>query len=291
MNTIRLVNLATVAPEIVTAYGSNGKTRDASGRTLPRTACVIVGDDKRLAKLWRCSPATASALRDLNADCVTEGCDFRLLALFRDPVVQAEERTKYDAWVAAGRPDPDSVAFNRTRMRTVYVSRPGFSFHGCALAFDLDISSLSFADGTKGNAALARFWGIAAKHGFAPVISRPLASMNESWHFDRLGVFEKVRAFLDAHPSTRGDDYGYTAVVASALMGTHPKTASHPWLYIQARLIAGGFHPGVPDGALGKLTREALKAAGAPHEGPLDPVGLIGDLDKLGVGLDLIRDA
>lgn len=304
-NTIELIPVATVAPTIRTSYDARGKTRGDDGKLLRRESCVTVGESK-MHGVWMTTPATARALAALHDDCEASGVDLRLTALRRDTAVQARERKAFDAWVAAGRPDPGTPQFIARSMRTTYVAKPGASFHGVGCAFDLDIGALSVrkVDSTShtvtiltGNAALAEFWKIAAKHGFSPAISHPRASQSEAWHFDRVGVFAAVRALFEADRATAGDDYGLTAKVIHALAGCHPDSVTHQFLYVQARLLVGGFHklPDgrilIPDGIVGKDTRAALKAAGCTHVGELAFGVIVAELDAKGIGLDVIAAA
>lgn len=274
---LELVPLATAAPTIRSSYMRGGKTRTPDGR-IPRREDLLPMSSLK----FKATRATARDLARLDVLMLARGGDLRLTEVNRLVAVQAAERAKYEAWVAAGKPDPGTPAFVVGRMRTTYVARPGASNHGWGGAFDLDVAALTL-DGLKpgSNAALAAFWRLieAEGLGFTPIIAEPLASMSESWHFDHWGPFAEIKAL--AARAGHGNPYGLASEVANVLAGVHPGAESG-WRYVQARLLAGGFWCGAPDGDPGRMTRGALIQAGVTFLP--EPVAMQARLIELGIG-------
>ncbi len=291
-NTITLVPVAAEGGKIVTSYGLGGRTVDERGRPLPRSSCRTVASFPP-APTFLATPGTARDLVVLADTVLREGGDFRLTEVSRDVAVQTVLRRKYLAWLAAGKPQPGTAGFKAATMHTTYVARPERSNHVWGGAIDFNVGALAFPEkGLVGNAALARLWDIADAFGFRPVIAHPLASASEAWHLDHLGPFRAVIKLFESHPETRGDGYGLAGEVANILAGRHTGD-NQWWRYVQARLLAGGFYAGAPDGKFGTTTRAALRAAEIPiaATGAPDPVSLIGLLDEKRIGLDLIAAA
>lgn len=278
---ITLVALATVAPDTRSSYMQGGQTR-VDGRPPRREETRLLRDMK-----FKAARGMAGDLAKLDAAMVARRGDLRITETYRDPAVQHAERVKWDAWVAAGKPQPGTSRFNSRTMRTTYVARPGASNHGWGGAFDLDIAALTL-DGLRpgSNEALAAFWPLAREHGFTPVIAHPLASQSEAWHFDHLGPFEAVRQL--AIEAKHGNPYGLTAEVGNILAGGHPGTNSG-WRYVQARLLAHGAWCGSPDGDPGKMTRGAIASLGLTFTS--DVTAMQAALIEAGIGQEAIDAA
>lgn len=282
---LELVSLALFAPDALSSYGPNG-TRTSGGKLYRRTELRPL----KAFQQWKATRATAEAIVALDRVCLEEGLDLRITEAFRSPRTQAEERTKYDAWVRAGRPSPGTGRFSNATMRTAYVARPGRSNHGWGGAIDIDIEAMCPDTPTESrNARLARFWGVAAKFGFTPILAHPFASHSEAWHFDRFGALSRVRDMYAADSRYAADAYGHTAEVGALLALTHQDGESDRgrMRQVQAWLAFGGFCPGPPDGLWGKQTAAACKAAGIAVDGESpDPLQLLAQIKQAGIGRD-----
>jgi hypothetical protein len=230
-------------------------------------------------------PAASVALVALNRDVIQAGgAPLRLLDVWRDPNIQADARAKYDRWVAAGKPEPGTRAFDSRTMKAAYVARPGESNHGWGGAIDFDDGALEFPGTGRGtDAALAVFWQLAAEHGFTPIIREPIIAQSESWHFDYLGTLSAVRDLGNSHGV---GGYGLVATVGSILAGTAPISWRRSQeRYVQARLVIGGFWPGTIDGYLGNKTKAAVAEAGVKVKANAPTSTVIAALNDAGIGL------
>jgi hypothetical protein len=258
--------LVALSPDQPTAYISGG-TRLSDGSvphlSMVRTVGQIPGDRWRLA---------ATAARDwelLQQDVVAAGGELvRLTDAWRDQATQARKRAGYDLWTSHGRPVPNKAGW-QAGMSVTYASKPGQSGHGWGGSVDIDVGALLFPGCERGsNAALAKFWKLAAARGWHPIIANPSANQSEAWHFDHLGSLAVARHAFDEGAKTdhemHGDEYANTARVGCVLAGTMPATLVKDMnvAYIQARLALAGHYPGPIDGDPGDLTNAALKAAG-----------------------------
>ncbi len=277
--------LVPIAASIATVFDRFGNTRATTGLPLQRREVLRVGD-RASEPRYTASPGTASDLEALVAELDGLGCDFRIRCVLRPNKEQEELFRKYDAWRTAGRPAPGSARFDSRTMRTDAASPPNRSHHGWGGAMDIGLSNLTFASGEQGDAALRRFWTIAAKHGFTPIISRPEMNRSEAWHFDHFGPLRAVRDLFEANADkdpAYASASGHAAEVGCILMGTHTGTLQNERL-VQARLLLAGFFVGLPDGKIGPKTRAGLKAAGLEFPAGTTAATMLGKLDELGVG-------
>ena len=286
--------LTPINSQIVTVFDRFGQTRDNAGRPLARAQCKIVKPSPTTAVEPRFtgSPATARDLDALVAELDTLGCDFRVRQVYRSNREQGEVYRKYQAWRAAGCPQPGAARWNNTTMSTAAASAPNRSHHGWGGAMDVGLGNLVFGDGVQGDAALARFWDIAAGHGFTPIISEPRVSRSEAWHFDHLGPLRAVRDLFYAH---RNDNPEYASAAGNAaevgcvLMGTH-EGASQMERLVQARLLAHGVFVGLPDGKIGPKTLAGLASVGVTVTGKIDPGAIVAKMNELEIGTKVLAD-
>lgn len=278
-----------IAPTIATVFDKMGNTRDAQGRPIDRRTCILVGDRPHEDR-YTASPGTARDLEALAAE-LAPIADFRVRCVMRSNSEQAELYRQYSAWVAAGRPKPGTSKWDGRNMRTDAASAPNRSHHGWGGAMDIGISALRFYDGRQGDAALAAFWPIAARHGFTPIISEPRVDRSESWHFDHLGPLREVREMFRSRIAENAEyasAHAIAAEVGCILLGTHTGTLQME-RYVQARLLIGGHWCGLPDGKIGNKTRAALKAIGIDALATSSASELIAQLDLHGVGVEQLK--
>lgn len=191
------------------------------------------------ARMARCTPDTAAALRGVAADLRSLGYELRLSDLFRSHAMQKAAHEDY----VKGR-------------KQAYSPPPGSSMHEAGRAMDIDLSSIGVA--------LARFWEIAAAHGFYPVTDKPVPSRDEAWHFDRRGSHHAVYEYV--RKGNAGASMSpYAQMAQSAIVAIGVKVDEVPdqdVAFVQSALIRLGFDPGRIDGILGERTREALRDSG-----------------------------
>jgi hypothetical protein len=195
------------------------------------------------------TPAAAAALLRLHEAVQQAGGDLRITESHRDVAVQASARRRYDLWVLAGKPRRTDPRFNAETMRSVFVAKPGRSFHNGGRAIDLDLASLRFPR-TSRSKIVDRLWEIALPLGWEPVIRAPDERADEAWHLDYLGPLRAVRDRLGYEQAARcgailvghGDDDSYAALV-------------------QALLVLMGHDIGAIDGIAGPRTSAAMAAA------------------------------
>ncbi len=295
-NTIRQRPLP---PDLLTAYvprslqrPGGSPTRLANGGLPPVSALITVG---QAGAKWMGSPATVAAIAALAGELVAMGAaPLRLTEVHRDVTVQATARAQYLRWVAAGRPDPRTPGFDAGTMKAAFVAEPGQSNHGWGGAMDIDVDALEFP-GVKraSDAALETFWGVAARHGFTPVISHP-TMQSEAWHFDHLGHPSPLAGILSLYRVNKAvGGYAATARAANVLAGVDltSKTADQRmWAYVQARLMLGGFWVGAAgaDGLPGKNTIAGLAAADIVATSSEQPAIVVAALDERRVSLDAV---
>lgn len=283
------VKLTPLPSHIVTVFNAAEATRLSTGLPLLRGMCLTVG--ARPSPRYTGSPATVRDLTALVVELDAQGCDFRVRQVYRDQQQQGDLHRKYTKWLEAGRPTPGARGYDTTTMSTTAASAPNRSYHGCGMAMDIGLSSLSFADGLQGDAALDRLWDIAAPFGFTPIINEPRVGKSEAWHFDHLGPLRAVRDLFIAHKS-ESPDYrsasGIAAEVGCILLGTHTGLRQLERL-AQARLLLHGVFVGLPDGKIGPKTRAGLKSLGIDTIGTT-PIGdILSGMDALGVGFEGMR--
>lgn len=201
--------------------------------------------DKPLVQLTggKACPDVVDALEALVEECPW----LRVTDLWRDVVVQAAARKRYEAWVMAGK--PMGAAYNQKTMKNAFVALPGKSMHNGGRAVDLSIDTMLRALGRE---YLDAFWPIARKHGFTPVIAKPTEGASESWHFDHKGIWEPVF-------DTLGYEQGVLA--ANCAVGMAGPYQS-PERRVQAHIIRLGKSIGEIDGNLGPRSRAALVELG-----------------------------
>ncbi len=280
--------LTPIRSSITTVFDRFGNTRDGAGRPLARVQCKTVGPEGKtpIEPRYTGSPATARDLDALVEQLDALGSDFRIRQVFRSNREQQEVFTKYQNWRAAGCPKPGTARWSNTTMSTAAASAPNRSHHGWGGAMDIGLGNLQFADGISGDAALARFWDLAAEHGFTPIISEPRMSRSEAWHFDHLGPMKAVRDLFYAHRA-ENPEYasaaGHAAEVGCILMGTHTGMSQMARM-VQARLLAHGVFIGLPDGKIGPMTLRGLAAVGITTTGTFDAATAIARLNELEIG-------
>lgn len=280
--------LTPIRSTIFTVFDRFGSTRDNAGRPLARVQCKVVGGSTSTAvePRYTGSPATARDLDALVEKLDALGCDFRIRQVFRSNREQEEVYRKYQTWRAAGCPKPGAARWNSGTMSTAAASAPNRSHHGWGGAMDIGLGNLRFGDGVGGDAALARFWDLAAEHGFTPIIGEPRMDRSEAWHFDHLGPMKAVRDLFYAHRNEK-EEYasaaGNAAEVACVLMGTHSGLLQMQRM-VQARLLAHGVFVGLPDGKIGPMTLRGLASVGIEAKAPVDAAAVIARLNELEIG-------
>jgi hypothetical protein len=207
---------------------------------------------KNLAK---CTPDTRNALLSIDNELMQHGGKLVLSDLFRSYAVQ------YQAYM-------DYV----NKKKTAYSPPPGGSMHEAGRAFDLDLSQIKVT--------LKDFWAIAQKYGVSPIISQPLSTKNEAWHFDCRGSHNKVYEY---YSSGKGNNMKpYTAMAVSAILATGIQVDKFKGMLeeaaIQCGLIRLGFEIGNIDGLIGKNTKAALSIAGVALN---TPEIMLGDVEAL----------
>jgi hypothetical protein len=289
INTLQIVELD---ESLHTSYNAQGKTRKGS-KPIPWVEVRRVGQYKDRGGAWRGSKATAAALLAANGDIVAAGWPgLRVTEVIRDQQVIVRERTKYENWIAAGRPEYGTAGYRPSTMRIAYIKRQNESNHQWGGAVDLDVFAWAEDGKVKGlspNESLANLWGFLRPHGLTPIIAEPNLHQSEAWHFDHYGPLVIVRELFRDHGY--GDVAAQAAIVACILAGTYVGDNKLE-RYVQARLIISGHWCGPLDGILGRKTRTALAEVGIPIDGALPGLGeLVAMLDAKGVGLEEIADA
>jgi len=292
---IEIVDIATIAggKELLTAYGARGITRE-NDRPLLSSRLLAVGAAK--PGTWRASRGTAEALVAADrAWFVATGKRIRLLDAARDVSVQGTARLKYEAWIAAGSPDPKSARFHPESMKAAFVGKVNESNHQWGGANDWDVHGMCETD-----AELSKLWDVVDEFGFMPIIGKPSLAMSECWHFDHLGAIGKVRAGFKGMPETRGDAYTRTAEVGCLLAGQF-FGKDNMAKYTQARLMFAALQlmvslenvtiplPGVIDGVLGKRSIACAKELGiSVPDGDVRAQDILNQLDEKKLGHEQI---
>jgi len=198
-------------------------------------------------------PDVVAALAGLEADLANAGGKLALSDLFRS----------YDMQLA-------SYMDYKSGKKTAFSPPPGGSLHEGGRAIDLSLDDL--------NMPLKKFWPIAAKRGFTPIISTPDSGASESWHFELRGSHTLVYAYYKAGKA-KNFDSPYKAMAASAIVSAGVKVdafTNQLGAYIQSGLIRLGHDPKGLDGGIGPNTRKALTQAGIEDA----------DLDQLVAAVD-----
>jgi hypothetical protein len=294
---IGLVDIATIpgGKELLTAYGPRGITREA-GKPLDEKRLITVGAAK--PGTWRATRATALALVEADkAWTAKTGKRIRLLDAARDASVQGAGRMKYEAWVAAGKPQPGTSQFNANTMKAAFVGQVNESNHQWGAANDWDVHSMCAND-----AELSMLWEAIDDFGFAPIIGKPSLEMSECWHFDHLGPLAAVRDGFRRQPETKHNSYTLTAEVGCLLAATW-YGRDNMAKYTQARLMLaactaagagdGSFYrmPGVIDGVLGTKTIACANALGLDVQPGARADQILNKLDEKQLGYDAIARA
>lgn len=288
------IQLVPVPGTLATSYGLPGKPRDPSGQVWRYDKLLTVAAlARKNPEVWMCTPGMADALVNIDAGMKARGsAGLRLTEVRRSWVYQAAERTKYDNWVAAGRPEPGTRAWRADIMRTTFVAKVGESNHLWGGAFDIDAYALDFPN-VPDDAQLGVFWDIAEDFGVRPIIAHPDRSQSECWHFDRLGplqvVYDLFRAASRENAAYR-QAYALTAFVGCVLTGSYVGHGKLERL-VQARLLLAGEFIGACDGQIGPRTIAGLKAVGIEADRSMPASLLLARLDELEVGFDALRAA
>lgn len=278
-----IIKLVPLPGHIRTVFNAADETRQSTGLPLPASACLTVG--QRPLKRYTGSPATVRDLTALVAELERLGCDFRVRQVYRDNQEQADVYNRYVRWMEAGRPKPGTRGWDASVMSTAAASAPNRSWHGCGMAMDIGLSNLRFGDGLVGDAALDRFWDVAAPFGFTPIIGAPSMTKSEAWHFDHMGPLRAVRDMFierkaehDAYRSAAG----IAAEVGCILLGTH-SGFQQTERTVQARLLLAGIFVGLPDGKIGTKTRAGLKEVGITVSGATPASDILTQMDEAGI--------
>lgn len=277
--------LLVAGPPVATSYiKSSGRTRTPGGKvpSYGELATVIELAHKNPGA-WRVSPGMYSALVRLDEAMKQAGSKgLRVTEASRSLSFQASERVKYDAWIAAGKPQPGSAGFNSKTMRTAFICKPGESGHNWGGSIDIDVAALDFPGMASADQQLAKFWELAKAHGFSPVIPSPDAGRSECWHFDHLGPMASVRKlFEESGGVAYGNLYGEVNRTACALFGLVGGDRE----FIQARLLLAGIWVGRVDGQIGPKTLAGLARFGIEGAGRT-PEQILADMDLRMVAYD-----
>ncbi|MBC7909104.1 MAG: hypothetical protein H7Y30_01300 [Pyrinomonadaceae bacterium] len=205
------------------------------------------------ARMAQCTPDTLKALLAIGAELSAAGGNLYLSDLFRSYDMQLQSHLDF-----------------KNGKKTAFSPPPGGSLHEAGRACDLDLDALKIK--------LKDFWVIARKHGMEPIISKPVAGVSESWHFDCRGSHDLVYKYYAAGKGTNFKK-PYAAMAASAILAIgvnvdqfsgHQEAAA-----IQSALIRLGFELGSMDGGIGKKTLGALEKAGVPFTDAKMTLGML----------------
>jgi hypothetical protein len=282
---VNQIQLEPIAADQPTSYIGGGRTRNVDG-SIPHISQVLsvgrVGGTR-----WVLAPTALADWEAVQRDVEAAGGEpVRLTEALRDQATtQAMLRSKYEAWVAAGRPHPGGAQWNASTMSTAFACRPGESFHGCGMSVDIDVGALYFPGCARGSdQALGKFWEIAGAHGWRPIIPEHEAARSEAWHFDHIDELSPLRDMFELNGIR--PTYGQAARAANALAGKLPVPLAKDVTvaYLQARLLLAGFWAGPVDGVLGAVTKAAFKAA-CPDAGTrLSPNDMVSALNAVALG-------
>ena len=287
-----LYPLISLDDRLLTSYLPRGRGTRIDGRVpdddqVLTVGAILRGRGRQSDHSWKLAPRAAADLLALHLEVLNAaGRPLRITEARRLTAVQARSRHAYERWARAGKPSPSSSRFNRQLMKAAYVAIPGYSWHGCGKAIDIDVDALEFPGTGQGtDAALATFWELASMHGYEPVIRYPQVGQSESWHFDHRSGMDDLGDLFSEHGHHR-NAYGLVAYVAHFLCGQNDKRLSGlNGRYIQARLLAGGHWCGLVDGIIGPKTVAALGAAVGTPVTRNTPVGqLLGLINERKIG-------
>jgi hypothetical protein len=191
---------------------------------------------KRMA---HCTPDSYRAIKAIASDVENKGGSLLLSDLFRSYEMQLQANLDYIS-----------------HKKPAYSPPPGGSMHEAGRAMDIDVTAIKIG--------LDKFWVIAKKHGFAPIISKPDKKISECWHFDCRGSHQIV---YDYYKQLQNQNMPpYTAMAVSAILALGIKVdkfaGKENEAFIQSGLIRLGFKPGPIDGNLGSKSKAAMKEAG-----------------------------
>jgi len=125
-----------------------------------------------------------------------------------------------------------------TGKKKAFSPPPGRSFHEAGRAIDIDVENLGIS--------LSRFWDIASKHGWVPIIAKPSTSYSECWHFDFREFWEIIL-----------QKYGYSKAANLAIMDIGVNVDEV--LLSQGHLAVQGRYDMALDGIHGKMTEAAMR--------------------------------
>lgn len=269
--TIPLVDLP---DDLLTSYGTRGRTRGLDGRPLPERELLTVRQVRTSgAAPWRATPATVKAIVALDQGLQRKlGRRLRITETWRSPESSKRAHERHLAWIAAGRPPVTSTRYDERNMKAAWAAPPYRSQHNWGAALDFDVEAVCETD-----ADLDTLWDIAAPLGFDPIIRQPNRLQSEAWHLDHLGPLERVADTLKGRIPT-GELYGQIAMAGCALAGIVSGPTAQ-LAYVQARLLLGGKFCGRVDGVWGPLTRAALQELDIPANANTPSSHYIGALD------------
>lgn len=136
-----------------------------------------------------------------------------------------------------------------------FVAPPGGSFHGAGRAIDLDIQNLNFP--LPKQAWIKKLWDLAVPLGFRPVIEKPETNKDEAWHLDFLGIWSNL---LGTMPYK---EIAQCAILDVGMWNPAEDLEKVKRLFVQSQILRlGHFEIGIPDGILGKKSKQALSALG-----------------------------
>lgn len=137
----------------------------------------------------------------------------------------------------------------KTGKKKAFSPAPGGSFHEAGRAMDVSLADLK---GLPGDNWLQTFWDICAEHGVMPIISKPISSKSEAWHFDCMGEFRAVY-----------EKEGYKEAAKAAILDIGQQIdddlEDDETQWVQGQLLAYGYEIGKADGVIGKNTKAAIR--------------------------------
>ena len=199
---------------------------------------------KRMA---RCAPDTKTAVLAIHQDLAAQGGALVLSDMFRSYDMQSDAHAKW-----------------KSGRKKAYSPPPGGSMHEAGRAIDLDLSRI--------NIGLDKFWIIASRHGFHPIIANPNSRASEAWHFDCRGSHGHVYDYYKT--LRRRNMKPYKAMAASAILALGIRVdqfrSRQKQAFIQSGLVRLKQKIGVIDGAIGDNTNRGLATLGLQTVGSVD---------------------
>lgn len=210
------------------------------------------------------TPDAAEALLLLHLAVAHDGGTLFVTDAYRNVAVQGAARQKYENWLAAGKPQPGTSAWNAASMKAAFVARPGKSFHSGARAVDLAHMAAAPADVPRA-LKLDWLWERARPLGFQPILKAPDEGAPEAWHFDLDGPWKATRDHLG---------YEQAAMCATLDIGEGEGLFALPWeRWVQAQMWRAGVDLGDVDGHWGGRTHDAARHLGLLLDAPKEALG------------------